>query len=86
MSEENEKKPGGQKNWLKEHDSIQVDLLKMKDDLIREDETIPEFEGINDAPEQPIHEEVLNPDPKPTPPKERIQPGMTIKQMLGMKE
>ncbi len=86
MIEENEKKPGGQKNWLKEHDSIQVDLLKMKDDLIREDETIPEFEGINDAPEQPIYEEVLKTDPKPTPPKERIHPGMTIKQMLGMKK
>ncbi|MBN1389196.1 MAG: hypothetical protein JXA22_00985 [Candidatus Thermoplasmatota archaeon] len=34
MTEDNKEKSNEQKSWIKEHDSIQVDLLKMKDELL----------------------------------------------------
>lgn len=86
MIEEQGKKKDGQKNWLKEHDSIQVDLLKMKDELIQEDDSIPEFERVDETPEPSILEDVIGTTPEPEREERKLHPGMTIKQMLGGNE
>lgn len=86
MNEENNEKRNDQKNWLREHNSIQDDLFKMKDELISgKKQTKEERKG-----ETPYKREDL-PDPEISkkPQKEAVtvrgNGELTIKQILGEK-
>jgi len=83
MNDEVEGKEKDQKRWLKEHDTIQVDLLKMKDELMEE------LNGMGTGPSPPRRPETPStpraPERAPvqgsSPP--RAPQELTIKQMLG---
>ncbi|MGA1792892.1 MAG: hypothetical protein ACMUHM_02985 [Thermoplasmatota archaeon] len=87
MNDQGEDKEKGQKQWLKEHETIQVDLLKMKDELLSE----LDGQGPGPAPgSKPVQRKEGGPPPnvpERPPPREPAQTKppqeMTIKQMLG---
>jgi hypothetical protein len=87
MKQDDKKKDGGQKDWLKEHDSIQVDLLKMKDELVTEVDDGKEAKERTVKSQRPEKREERSPPPGSPPETNKIQyqSEMSIKQMLGEK-
>ncbi|MGA1872836.1 MAG: hypothetical protein ACMUHY_04130 [Thermoplasmatota archaeon] len=86
MNDHEEEKDKGQKSWLKEHESLQVELLKMKDELMSELDSGPkkgQQRRPAHPPEEPPSGTISQKSAQDEQTKARRDTELTIKQMLG---
>ena len=96
MSDDNDESRSGKDSWLSQHDSIQNELLRMKEELIKEkhfsDKPEPFTEPPSDIRDDPETVSVPSSVPETGPSSQHVQPmpissdEMNIKQLLGVDE